>query len=85
MIENRKYYEVIQGNGDILHKVVMKSQLCNPNTEESRHIKNVIFNQLASNLALTYCGPMEFETLTFKHDGTRWLITAVAIEKKLET
>lgn len=82
MISSRKKYEIDQGEGWTLHKIVYESPDCDIHSPESEYYYMEILKALASNQSLLMCGSTMCENLVIKHLHGKWNVTMTTLEKK---
>ncbi|WNM70280.1 hypothetical protein [Myxococcus phage Mx1] len=75
----RTYTKVPFSQEEVRHRVVVESDECIANTQHSRFIQFELLQGVASDPALTACGPSVFQTMKMYHDGSKWVVECEAI------
>ena len=80
MINKRRTIDVLLGNGDIQHKVVIESIECLKDTPEHKYVQMEMLRLISVSPDLVVCGNLDFQTLNMKYVGNRWIVEVSAIE-----
>jgi hypothetical protein len=84
MIKEIKHLTALQGNGDILHRIILRSEDCDQFGERARYIKNNMLRAAVDNPDLLGYKFYEFYSLKLEHFQGAWQLTASIIEPKEE-
>jgi hypothetical protein len=84
MIEGRKLYEIKQGDGSILNRLVFYSPLTELSHEKSWYYITVMLKTIADNPEMLNPNGMEFQNISIKHKEGRWVIESQAIKPTTE-
>ena len=84
MIDTRKTFEVELGNGDKLHRLVLRTPPSAVGGEKSWYYVTTLLQLVSQSPEILNPDGMEFETLTLKHKSGAWELETQAVRKKVE-
>jgi hypothetical protein len=82
MIKHNQHFKAVQGNGDILHRIVLRTEECDIYGEKAKILKNGILRNVAENPDLLGYGFMDYYSLKFEYINGAWQLTAYILENK---
>lgn len=84
MIKKIDKIQTLHANGDVLHQLKLYSDLCDKQGDRSEFIKFEFLLSIHNQPNLSYPGGLPFESMALIHNGTCWLASFTALEKKYQ-
>jgi hypothetical protein len=69
------------GEDQVRYRVTLVSDPCSAGTQLARFLQFELLRTMATDPAVTACGMSDFQTLTMRHDGEKWVAICEATTK----
>lgn len=69
---------------NVKYRIVIKTDECFPNTDESEVLKFDLLSTIAHNKHVSACGSQGWDTLSIRHNGICWVAEAIATVEEPE-
>ncbi len=81
MIETKRNKDIKQGNGDILHLLILESPLCDQNSDEYEFLRWKLLETVVQNIEISKIYGNNWSDMAMHYHQGRWVATFKYLEQ----